>query len=106
MGLVHEQFVGEQFVEPVGHASVLNSSDHVVFVDFFGHLDLVVREIVVDVSHLSVLQGGNGGGLTPVVAVFQDHGGSEKGFFFGGDDVAGAGRGDRQSAQNAVLFDK
>lgn len=81
---------------------VLDGSRHVVLGNLLTHLDLVVSEVVKDVSHLNVLQQVLGASLAPVVTVFQDHRSFEKSLLFRRDQHAGTGRSDRQSAVNTI----
>jgi len=67
----------------MGQHAVLNGSHSVIFADQFTHLDLVVSEVIVHVSHLGVLEGGNGTRLAPVVPVLKNHGSAEESFLLG-----------------------
>lgn len=69
----------------MGQHAVLNGSHNVLFADPFTHLDLVVSEVIVHVSHLRILEGRNGTGLAPVVTVLKNHRSREESFLLGRD---------------------
>lgn len=99
-----EHEVAGQLVEPMRQHVVLNGSHDVCLRDHVGHLDLVIREVVVDDCHLGVLQQAQSASLTPVVTVFQDHGDLEESFLGRRDQHSRSGRSDRQRTENTVLM--